>query len=315
MRIDSVGVGLKIRMKIVVMVIDRGKRKLSLTMHHAIQIDHLFEGVKRELIIVFGRYVDDFVVQPLLAIWIAGQFVEAPCHASAGRFEAIQKYTDRVSGEFIVAGVCPEEIQRKEVCLQIKCVVPFISCRRRRNTIYHTSIRLETAVRRNCLLKQHLSSPIPIPTDFLANIQEHLHVIFAWHLDVLPRFSVLGHDFAEELFHLGREHAGRIQMHIKFVYNILLGEWRVSAYGKGANLVSHIGNNGFSSRLMADFDDGLHILLPASRNALAPAAKQPASRLNVHLITFSVVNLALNYRKTGRFLYMVMFHFMKKKEP
>lgn len=66
------------------------------------------------------------------------------------------------------------------------------------------------------------------------------------------------------------------------------------AYGNGVKLVIHVGNNGFSSKLIADFDDGRHIFLPHSRNSLAPGSKHHASRLNVHLITFSVVNLALN---------------------
>lgn len=52
--------------------------------------------------------------------------------------------------------------------------------------------------------------------------------------------------------------------------------------------------------------DGANIRLPISRNSFFPGSKQPVSKLNEHLNTFSVVNLAqscLNKIKINKYCY------------
>lgn len=82
--------------------------------------------------------------------------------------------------------------------------------------------------------------------------------------------------------------------------------WKIdqSTYGTGMRSNAHSGRIGTAKNLSPAIIDGSKIFFPTSRNSdSCSLLKQPGSMLNVHLITFSVVNRTEIYKE---FIWMTL---------
>lgn len=73
----------------------------------------------------------------------------------------------------------------------------------------------------------------------------------------------------------------------------------VVPHGMGIKSKAHPGKTGINKNLMPTINDGANIAFPIAINSDSfSLSKQPGSMLNVHLITFSVVNRMQSCEKT-----------------
>lgn len=78
------------------------------------------------------------------------------------------------------------------------------------------------------------------------------------------------------------------------IWKVVCMHYAEYAYGIGMRSAIHLGSMGITTNFIATDLDGSKTRRDKSRNSFGPGSKHPASKLNEHFITFSVVYFALN---------------------